>query len=835
MSNLFAFALRMLGREWRSGELRVLAFGLLIAVGSLTTVAFFSERVRVALTQEAAQLLGADLLVVSDRPLNATLQSHARELGLRTMNVVRFPSMAQHDKQTLLADVKAIGDSYPLKGKLTIKSDAGQAAGRPAGAPSPGSVWGDERSLARLGVSVGETIALGERNFTLIGIIVDDPDTAIGFLNLGPRIVMNLEDLPSTGLIQAGSRVSRRLGVAGPGAAVEAFRGFAKTMIGPGQRVEDVREARPEIRSALERAEKFLGLASLMSVVIAAVAIALAARRYLTRHLDSCAVMRCFGASQWFILGVHTLQFLMLALIASALGCALGYLAQEGLSSLMQPVVGVALPPAGWTPVLQGMVAGVVLLAGFAVPPIVGLRKVSTLRVLRRDMGPPDGMTASTYVLGLGALCALVLWQAQDLELGTFVLLGIAGVVVVAALVTWAAMSVLTLVGRGVAGHSGTFAVRFGVSNLRRRPFGSITQVVALGVGMMALILLTMTRADLLESWKRSLPADAPNRFLVNVQPDQVSAIGEFLRGEGMSAPAFFPMVRGRLVGINGREASSASFTEDRAKRLMDREFNLSWSATLPQDNEILSGAWFSEADRGQAQFSVEDGLAKTLNIQLGDVLAYDIAGVRLEAKVTSLRKVEWDSFRVNFFVLTPPGVLEIHPVSYVSAFHLPAALSALMDRLVKRFPNILVIDVETVLAQVQRIMDQVVKAVEFVFGFGLAAGLIVLFAAIHATHDERIYDAAVLRTVGATTVQLRAAQAAEFAVIGALSGALAALGATAVGYFIAERVLNVGFHVNPWIWLVGLLAGASGVMVVGLARTYRIARTPPMEIFRTV
>ncbi|MSQ60365.1 MAG: FtsX-like permease family protein [Betaproteobacteria bacterium] len=827
---MFAFALRLLAREWRSGELRVLGLGLLIAVGSLTTVAFFSERVRLVLTQEAAQLLGADLLVVSGRPLDATMQNRARELGLRAMNVVRFPSMAQHDNQTLLADIKAITNSYPLKGKFTVKRDAGLPAIRPTAAPTTGTLWGDERALARLGASVGETITLGDRNFTLIGIIADDPDTAISFMNLGPRIVMNLEDLPSTGLIQAGSRVSYRLGVAGPAGAVEAFRSYAKSKIVAGQRVEDVREARPEIRSALERAEKFLGLASLMSAVIAAVAIALAARRYLVRHLDSCAVMRCFGASQWFILAVHALQFLALALIASAMGCALGYLAQEGLALLMAPVVGVPLPQAGWMPVAQGMAAGVVLLAGFAIPPLVGLRKVPTLRVLRRDMGLPDTITASTYVLGLSALCALVLWQSQDFKLGLYVLLGIAGVIVMASLATWAAMGVLTR-----AGRRGSFAVRFGISNLHRRPLGSITQVVALGVGMMALILMTMTRADLLESWKRSLPADAPNRFLVNVQPDQVAAIGKFLRGEGMAAPALYPMVRGRLVGINGREVSSENYTEDRAKRLMDREFNLSWSASLPQDNAIVSGNWFSGSDNGRAQFSVEDGLAITLNIQLGDVLAYDIAGVRLEAKVTSLRKVEWDSFRVNFFVITPPGVLETHPASYVSAFHVPAARSALMDRMVKRFPNILVIDVETVLAQVQRIMDQVAKAVEFVFGFGLAAGLIVLFAAIHATHDERIYDAAVLRTVGATTRQLRAAQAAEFAVIGALSGALAALGASAVGYFIAERVLNVSFHANPWIWLVGLLSGAVGVMGVGLAGTYRIARTPPMEIFRTV
>jgi len=823
----FKFALRMLAREWRAGELRLLALALVVAVGSLTTVAFFSERVRLALTQESSQLLGADLLVVSDRPIAEDLSQRATQMGLQTMQVVRFPSMAQQARQSVLADIKAIDAAYPLKGKLTVRTFREGQAQTPVGAPEAGAVWADERALARLSLRLGGEVTLGERSFRVIAELVDDPDTAIGFLNLGPRLIMNRADLAVTGLIQPGSRVSYRLGVAGDAESVQQFRQYAKARLGVGQRVEDVREARPEIRSALERAEKFLGLASLMSALIAAVAIGLAARRYLTRHLDSCAVMRCFGASQGFIVGTHTCLFALLALVASALGAVLGLGAQEVLASLMAPVVGVRLPSAGLMPALQGLLAGAIMLIGFALPPIIALRKVPTLRVLRRDLGLPKGLGAGSYLLGLGALMALILWQAQDLKLGAAVLSGIAGLVALSLLLTWGAMRALTQIGR-----NWNFAARFGLANLWRRPLGSLTQIVALGVGMMALMLLTLTRADLLESWRRSLPPDAPNRFLVNVQADQVEGIEALLSNRGLTPSALHPMVRARLVAINDRPISAASYTEDRAKRLVDREFNLSWSAALPTDNHLMAGRWFRTGDDPH-QFSVEDGLAQTLGIRLHDRIVYDVAGQRLAGQVTSLRKVEWDSFKVNFFVVMPPGVLETYPATYVSALHVPAAQRALMDELVRAFPNILVIDVETILAQVQRIMDQVIKAVEFVFIFGLLAGIIVLFAAIHATHDERIRDAAVLRTLGATREQLRAAQAAEFIVIGALAGVLAALGATVVGYFVAERVLNVPYQASFWAWPLGLMGGAAGVLAVGLLGTRRLAQTSPMEIFR--
>ena len=825
----FALSARMLARDWRAGELRVLAIGLIIAVTSFTTVAFFSDRVRTALSVEASQLLGADLVIASDRPIDEELAQEAVKRGLRTVQTVRFPSMTVYGERTQLTEIKAVAPGYPLKGRLTIGESSQSLTGKPATIiPQPGTVWGDDRLLARLGVGVGDTVSLGDRSFRVAARVLEDPELSISFLNMGPRLIMSLTDLPSTKLIQVGSRVTYRLSVAGPLDSIKAFRSFAESRKGPGQRVEDVRDARPEIRSALDRAEKFLGLSALLSALLAAVAVALAARRYLKRHLDGCAIMRCLGASQSVIVRLHVQQFVVLGMAASLIGSALGFAGQAVLAALLQPVVRVALPLPGLLPVLQGFVAGFVLLLGFAIPPLIALRRVPTLRVLRRDLGVPDTAGVLGYLVGVAALAGLILWEAQDLKVGAYVLGGAVGTMAVCTLVTW-----LLMRGLAVSRQRAGFAWRFGFANLRRRPLATITQVVALGVGIMALVLLTLVRGDLLTSWKKTVPPDAPNRFLVNIQADQVAGLDTFFRDHAFPVPQIYPMIRGRLVAINGQSTSSANYSEDRAKRLVDREFNLSWTERLHPDNIIVQGKWWTPAENGKGLFSVEEGIAKTLGIRMGDRLTYEIAGKQIEGVVASLRKVEWDSFRVNFFVVSPPGVLDGFPTSYVTSFHLAAEQSALMDQLVKRFPNFLVVDVASILAQIQRMMDQVIRAVEFVFLFGLLAGLVVLFAAISATHDERVYDAAILRTLGATGRQMLSAHAAEFAAIGALAGLLAAIGASVLGWVLADRVLNVPYQFSAGVWLAGLIGGTAGVLLAGLAGTRRVLRTPPMEIFR--
>ncbi len=829
-------ALRLLRRDWRAGELSVLVAALVLAVGSVGTVGFFADRVKAALTTQANLLLGADLMVSGDRPLPAAFADTARARGLATTPVIRFNSMvpppasAPADASAILTDVKAVGAGYPLRG-LVVLADPARPEGRIAtGIPARGEAWPDQRLADRMGLKIGDRLSVGEATLTVSAIVQQEPEVAGIVFALGPKLLLNVDDVPATNLLQPGNRATWRLLVADRANAgtLDAFRTWLGAEIRPGQRMETVRDLRPEVRQTLERAEKFLGLAALVAVLLAAVAVALAASRYLRRHLDAAAMFRCFGARVSQTLALFFVQFLALGVVACAAGVVVALAGQQMLVALMASVVASELPAPSWLPGATSFATGVLLLFGFALPPLVALAKVPPLRVLRRDLPRPRAGGVLAYALGAATIALLIAFQAREAQAGLIMVGGVAGLLLAAALVAWLLLALLKrLPQRGVTW-------RFGLANLRRRAFASSLQIGALALGLMALLLLTVVRGDLMRNWRASLPPDAPNQFLINVLPEQVAdARAQLAAGVGADV-AFRPMVRGRLVAVNGAEVDTRKYTDTRARRLAEREFNLSWADALPTGNRISGGAfWTAATPAPEAGMSLEDGIAETLGVKLGDTLTFDVAGNRVSAHVTSLRKVDWDSFRVNFFALFPPGPLDHMPATYIAAFRAPEGNGAWLPALVQKHPNILAIDIGEIVRQVQGIMDHVSRAVEFVFLFTLAGGLLVLQAAIAATQDERRFDAAILRTLGASQRQLAAAQIAEFLLLGALAGVVAAAGATATGWALADQVFKIPFAANPLVVVYGILGGAAAVTLAGWLGTRSTARQPPLAVIR--
>ncbi len=827
---MLRLALRMLLRDWRAGELRVLALALVLAVGGVASVAFFADRVRQALTREAHQVLGADMLMTADHAWAPEFRDEIVRRGLQRAESMNFVSMVRAGNETLLAAVKAVTPGYPLRGKLRIAPGLNLPDADTDAVPPRGTVWLDERMMAALKVRPGDAIELGRARFRVGAVLTLEPDRGVSFMNFAPRLMMQLDDLPATRLVQPGSRISYQLLAAGEREGIRQLEQWTRARLGRGERVDSLDNARPEVRAGLDRAQSFLGLTAMLAVVLSAVAIALGTRRYTQRHLDGYAVMRCLGAAQSQLFALFAWEFLVLALAASLAGCALGFVVQNLVAWWLAALIPGTLPPPGPAPVLQGAATGLVLLLGFALPPLLQLKDVPALRVIRRDVGPPRQAALAVYIVGLAAVFGLLLWQAGELKLASYVFGGFAAAFGIFAAIGYGA---LQLIGR--LGRTGSISWRYGLANLLRRPRANAVQIVAIAVGLTAILLLTLIRGDLLDAWRGRLPPDAPDRFLVNIQPEQRQPLAEFLERNGVKRLQSFPMVRARLVAISGKPVGAEDYSDERAKRQIEREFNLTYLSELPSDNKITEGAWFSPEDLERGAVSVEHWIAERFGIRPGDALEFLSAGRSFSAPVTSVRKLDWDSMRPNFFFITTPALLEDFPASYVASFRAPAGDALLTLRLSQAFPNLTVIDVSVILRQVQMVMDQLIGAVQLVFLFALGAGVLVLYAALLATQDERTHEAAVMRALGASRAQVLAAQRAEFAVLGAIAGLLGSLGATAIGWTLATRVFQLDFIWNGWIWLAGPALGLACIVLNAWAGARAALSRPPMAALREV
>jgi len=827
--NALAFAWQLCRRHWREGELRILAFSLVVAVAAVSAVGFFTDRVQQALARQSNLLLGADLALVSDHALPANHLLEAQRLGLATARTMVFPSMVTHGAASYLGEIKAVSASYPLRGKLRISSSIFGQEQETATVPQPGTVWVESRLLQQLEASVGDEVELGASRFKVAAVLRHESDRGGDLFSIAPRLMMNEADVAGTGLIQFGSRVFHRLLVAGEERAVAGFKASSASRLQRGERLEDVSDARPEIRNVLVKARQFLGLSAMTSVMLAAVAMALAALRFVGRNLDACAMMRCLGASQAFIMRAYLMQLLMIGVLAAIAGCGVGYAAQEVLSRILGGLMLQGLPQPSMLPALQGLLTGLAILLGVTWPLLLRLRNVPALRVLRSDLPPPALRHGLAFLPAAIILAGLVLWTAQDVKLGLIALGGMVGLLALAALLAWLAVGLLRRAGRAQVG-----SWRFGVTNLSRHPTTSIATVSGFSLGLMALLLLTLVRGDLLRNWQATLPVDAPNRFAISIQPHQLPALRDFFKQEGMTAPTIQPMVRGRLVAVNGNPLDVSKYDE-RARRLAEREFNLSWARDLQADNRITAGHWWKPDELGQPLLSLEDGIAQTLGLKVGDRLTYDIGGKRVELRVSNLRKVEWDSMRANFFAIATPGVLESFSANYITSFYLAPQRDEMLNRMVRAFPNVTVIDVAAIMSQVREVMDRMASAVQFVFGFSLVAGVLVLYAALAATQDARALEYTLLRVLGARRRQMTLAMLTEFLLVALLAGLVAACGAAAVAWGVSRQVLNLPytFDVMLLVWGVGL-----AITVIPAAAWWGLRDTmnlPPRQILNSV
>lgn len=835
---MFLQSTRMSLRDWRAGELRFLLIALIVAVAALSSVGFFIDRMRTSLNRDAHQLLGADLIIGADQPMPAAWRAQAEQLGLRLADTVVFPSMAiagEGDQtRSLLTSVKAVSPSYPLRGKLHVSAAVDGPDETTNAVPAAGTVWVDAAVLSSLGLgtdlAAGQYLTLGEKRLRIARIIALEPDRGAAFMNFSPRVMLAIDDLPATRLIQLGSRVTYRLLVADEKGISAQFQTWVKTQIASanikGVRLESLESGRPEMRATLDRAEQFLSLVGLLSAMLAAVAVAMAGRRFMLRHLDACAMMRCLGLTQSQVTRLYLIEFLLVGLVGSLIGVALGFAAHFVLLEWLGKLLTSDLPPASWLPALQGVATGMLLLVGFALPPVLQLADVPHNRVIRREQTPPHPRTLMTYGLGLASFLALLIWQAGNLLLGTLTAAGFLGALVLFAVLAWAGLRAC----RSLRNVFKSPSWRFAITALQRRPSATVVQIVALSLGLMALLLLTVVRGDLIAAWRQSTPADAPNRFVINIQPDQKAPLSALLAGNGVPAAPMYPMIRGRLININGVPITSTTYADEQAKRLVEREFNLSTMHALPAQNQIASGRWF---DDSRPEASVELGLAKTLNIKLGDELAFDIAGQIVRAPVTSLRKLDWGSMKVNFFVILNPAIMQDTPQTFISAFHLPQGREIFSNQLARYYPNLTVVDVSSVLLQLQTVIDQVVTAVEFLFLFTLISGVLVLYSALAASQDERKREAALLRALGATRRQLSRAQWIELCLIGGLSGLLAATGAAATGWALANFIFKFAWSFEPLVWLAGLMIGIACAFIGGWLSLRGVLNSPPLQTLR--
>lgn len=822
----FGLAWRQLRREFRLSEYLVLIFALILSVAAVTSVGFFANRVERAMAAQAATLLAADAVLSSPKPITSEVLDRAAKDSLRTTGVTEFPSVVLTEEgDTGLVSVKAVGPDYPLRGELKLTQQLLGEERVATDAPDSGTVWIDPRLAGRLELVVGDQLQFGDIEVIVAALIAFEPDGSVDTFQLAPRLMMNSDDLQRSGLLGEGSRARYRLLLAGDEPGVESFTDWFDATSDANMQLQTVEEGRPAVRSALVNARRFLGLAAAVAVLLSAAAVALAARQIAERDMNTGSLMRTFGASGNTVLRVVLIRLGLIALLATVLGCTTGYLAQFGLSALLGQWFAAELPAPSLTPLFGGLMCAVLALLGFCLPSLVRAIDTPVLQVLRRDLPVVQPSALLALSSALAALGILLAWLTRDWKLGLLLLLGMLLVLGILMLVS------RFLVALAVRVKSGY--MRRALESLRRRPDSVSLQIAAFSVGLLAILLLTLVRNDVLGAWQRQIPDDAPNFFLINIQPDEVSSVKEFLSRRGVQNDTLYPMIRARLESINGEPVVDIKFDDRAGERFAERDFNLSYLAEQREDNKILSGEWW-DSDVTTPLFSVEEDFASDIGVAIGDTLQFRIADQLVIGEVSNLREVDWESFAVNFFVVGTPVGLDDKPASYVSSVYVPDQQGEFVRELVSEFSGVTAIEIGTMLKRVTGIIDRAALAVQYVFVFTMLAGLLVLWASVLASRRERFREAAILRTLGASRTYLASSTTREFALIGLLAGIIASSVAALIGWAVIERVMELSYEFNIWLWVTGIVAGVAGVLIAGKLATRPVLNQLPIAVLQS-
>jgi putative ABC transport system permease protein len=824
----FVYAVRCFGRELRSGEVIVLLAAVALAVAALTAVGFLTDRIGRAVARQANEVLAADLRLRSPEEIPAEWREAAVRFGLDTAETQSFPSVVFAGQANALSTIMAVSETYPLRGRVRVADRLFGEEREVEGTPERGSVWADGALMARLGVDVGDLITLGEKEVRIDAVLTYRPDQSIGFASLAPSLLVNIDDISESGLINEGSRVGYALLVAGEESRVDAFYADVENRLPEEVRVRNREDSSERASKAADRAQRFLSLTAVISLLLSAVAIAMSARRFAHRRMDTVALMKSLGASQRFVVTAASVQLILLGIVGVVIGSIVGFTVEELLTRMLKGMIQGDLPTVGLAPVGLASGAALILLVGFALPSLIQLRNTPPLRVLRHDAMPPPPsrlLVAGTSLLAV----AVLLYQA--IPDGRMLAIVLGGMLIVAAALYLAGRLLVALMGRWRGGVG--IAWRYGLANVARRGRDSAVQVVAFGLGLTVLLLLSFVRTDLLEGWRQSLSEDAPNHFLINIQPEERGSIAEIFQSEGIAAPQFVPLVRARMTEINGESVKTRRYPVPDGEWMANREANLTWADEMSSSNELVDGEWWEPGYDGEPLVSVEEEAAMEMGLELGDRLRFLVAGQEVEAKVTSFREVNWDSFQPNFFLLLSPGSLDGYPTTFVSSLQVEDEQQGVLLRLVRAHPSVSVIDLGAILEQVQSIVSKASLAVQAVFVFTLAAGIVVLFAAVQSTIDERRFESAMLRALGVRRRTVLSGVLTEFAALGFAAGLLASIGASILAAVIADQLFDLGYSFNPMLWTGGLGGGIVLVCLSGYVAARGAINAPPADVLR--